>query len=42
MDRSFAAAARMVALLDKVSLSERRALTRSLAIRLIGAPDSDE
>jgi hypothetical protein len=35
MDRSFEAAQDIVARLDRVSLEERRSLTRALAIRLL-------
>ena len=42
MDRSFAAAARIVDQLDRMALAESRTLSRALAIRLLSQDKSDE
>jgi len=42
MDRSFAAAARIVEQLDRMALAESRTLSRALAIRLLSQEKSDE
>ena len=39
MTRSFSEASRIVAALDRAALDEQRALTRPLAMRLLGQPD---
>lgn len=42
MERSFAAAARIVAQLDQAALDEKRNVTRKLAVELLGSADDSD